>query len=236
MPTRSTRTRMEDQRKELIDPKWPKQRKHPKELQALNLPIDNVENINSTNKKRDLILANKLRIVSWGTERMLQRIQRHNRVTLYRSARPKREQDQTEKSCHCLDWLQKGISYGPARLDNKLPQNVQHIRPKEVYFKEMHFYRLLSMIALMPLNHILRKCTAGYKLGRSLQINHLIYMDDIKLFAKKEKELETLIHAVRIYSQDIGMEFGMEKMCNASNEKWQTASDWRNGTTKSRQD
>ena len=36
-------------------------------------------------------------------------------------------------------------------------------------------------------------------------------MDDIKLFAKNEKELETLIHAVRIYSQDIGMKFGIEK-------------------------
>ena len=36
-------------------------------------------------------------------------------------------------------------------------------------------------------------------------------MDDIKLLAKNEKELETLIHAVRIYSQDIGMEFGIEK-------------------------
>ena len=28
---------------------------------------------------------------------------------------------------------------------------------------------------------------------------------------KNEKELETLIHAVRIFSQDIGMEFGQEK-------------------------
>ena len=36
-------------------------------------------------------------------------------------------------------------------------------------------------------------------------------MDDIKLFAKIKKELETLIHAVRIYSLDIGMEFGIEK-------------------------
>ena len=26
-----------------------------------------------------------------------------------------------------------------------------------------------------------------------------------------KKELETLIHAIRIYSQDIGMEFGIEK-------------------------
>ncbi len=65
---------------------------------------------------------------------------------------------------------------------------------------------------MMPLNHILRKCTAGYKLSRSQEkVNHLIYMDDSKVFAKNEKELETVIHTVRIYSQDIGMEFGIEK-------------------------
>ena len=38
-----------------------------------------------------------------------------------------------------------------------------------------------------------------------------MYMDDIKPFAKNEKELETLIHTIRIYSQGIGMEFGIEK-------------------------
>ena len=38
-----------------------------------------------------------------------------------------------------------------------------------------------------------------------------MYVDDIKLIAKNEKELETLIHIVRIYSQDIGMEFSIEK-------------------------
>ena len=38
-----------------------------------------------------------------------------------------------------------------------------------------------------------------------------MYMDDIKLFAKYENELETLIYTVRIYSQDIGMEFGIEE-------------------------
>ena len=52
---------------------------------------------------------------------------------------------------------------------------------------------LLSIIAMMPLNHILRKCTVGYKLTKSLEkINHLMCMDEIKLFGKKEKELETL--------------------------------------------
>ena len=65
----------------------------------------------------------------------------------------------------------------------------------------------------MPLNYILNHtCTAGYKLSRSKEKeNRLIYIDDIKLFAKNEKELDTLIDTVRIYSRDIGMEFEIEK-------------------------
>ena len=38
-----------------------------------------------------------------------------------------------------------------------------------------------------------------------------MYMDDIKLFAKNEKELETLIQVVWIYSQDIGTESLIKK-------------------------
>ena len=52
----------------------------------------------------------------------------------------------------------------------------------------------------------------GYKFTKlQKRINHLMYIDDIKLFAKNEKELETLIQTIRIYSQDIKMEFGTEK-------------------------
>ena len=50
---------------------------------------------------------------------------------------------------------------------------------------------LLFIIAMMALNHILRKCAAGYTLSRSQEkINPLMHMDDIKLFEKNEKELE----------------------------------------------
>ena len=38
-----------------------------------------------------------------------------------------------------------------------------------------------------------------------------MYMDDIKLFTKNERELENLIKTGRIYSQDIGVEFCIEK-------------------------
>ena len=65
---------------------------------------------------------------------------------------------------------------------------------------------------MMLLNHILRKCAAEYKLsGSQEKINPLMYMDEIKLFAKKEKEQDTLIHSVRICIQDTGMEFDIEK-------------------------
>ena len=36
-------------------------------------------------------------------------------------------------------------------------------------------------------------------------------MDDLKLYFKKEKGLESLVQPVRIFSDDIGMEFGIDK-------------------------
>ena len=36
-------------------------------------------------------------------------------------------------------------------------------------------------------------------------------MDDIKLYGKSEKELEALVELVRVFSRDIGMEFGLDK-------------------------
>ena len=69
---------------------------------------------------------------------------------------------------------------------------------------------------MMPLNHILRKCKAGYKLIKSQEkIKHL--MDDIKLFAKKE--FETLIQTENIESK-YRNGIWHRKICLASNEKW----------------
>ena len=48
-----------------------------------------------------------------------------------------------------------------------------------------------------------------------------MYMDDIKIFVKNEKVRKTLMQAIRIYSQDIGMEFGIEKYQKVGKEKQQ---------------
>ena len=44
-------------------------------------------------------------------------------------------------------------------------------------------------------------------------MNHLIYIyrDDIKIFTKNDKDLEIFIQTERIYSQNIEIEFGIEK-------------------------
>ena len=127
MLTRHTSTWLDDQRKDYINPKGPKQRNCSKQLQTDNLPTNDVENTNNTNKGNYLLIANKLQIVPWRTERMTQRIQRLSRITQHRSTHPKWEQDTTEKSSYGLDWLQKGIWYGSTKLDNTLSQNVQNI-------------------------------------------------------------------------------------------------------------
>ncbi|KAJ0055988.1 hypothetical protein NL108_017219 [Boleophthalmus pectinirostris] len=36
-------------------------------------------------------------------------------------------------------------------------------------------------------------------------------MDDFKLYAKSERDIDLLIHTTRIYSTDIGISFGLEK-------------------------
>ena len=71
---------------------------------------------------------------------------------------------------------------------------------------------LLFVLAMIPLSEVLRKTKLGYDLGIGRgKLNHLLFMDDLKIYAKNEKELESLIHTVRIFSQDINMEFGLSK-------------------------
>ena len=57
---------------------------------------------------------------------------------------------------------------------------------------------------------MLRKAKAGYLLG-DVKINHLLFMDDLKIFAKNKAEIDSLISIVKVISHDIGMEFGVKK-------------------------
>ena len=71
----------------------------------------------------------------------------------------------------------------------------------------------VSPLFVIGLSHILRKVSAGYQLekGQHKKINHLLLMDDLKLYGNSKKEAERHKNTVRIFSKDIAMEFGISK-------------------------
>ena len=79
----------------------------------------------------------------------------------------------------------------------------------------------LLLFAIMSRNYILKKCTGRYKFTDSQEkIYHFMYMQDIKLFQKRKKELGTLIQTIRIYSQHIRMWFGLGKCAMHITKNW----------------
>ena len=71
---------------------------------------------------------------------------------------------------------------------------------------------LIFVTALIPLTILLRKTGYGYHTSKTADaISHLLFMDDLKLYGKNTRETESLLNTVRIFSQDIAMEFGLEK-------------------------
>ena len=77
---------------------------------------------------------------------------------------------------------------------------------------------LLFVIGLIPLSHFLRKVNAGNLLGKGQhkKINHLLFMDDLKLYGNSEKEAGRLANTVRLFSKDIAMKFGIIKCAHVT--------------------
>ena len=72
------------------------------------------------------------------------------------------------------------------------------------------FSPLLFRVVLIRLTLVLRESDIGYKVGRNApKLNHLLFMDDLKIFKKDEKEIDSMIQTIRVCSEDIKMEFGI---------------------------
>ena len=91
-------------------------------------------------------------------------------------------------------------------------QQLGEVNIKRGIFQGDTLSPLLFVVAMIPLTHVLRKMKSGYEFTKNKEkINHLLYMDDLKLYAKNEKELDSLVQTVRVFSNDIGMQFGLDK-------------------------
>lgn len=82
---------------------------------------------------------------------------------------------------------------------------------------------LLFVMIMIPLSQQLNAANKGYNLKNTdRSISHLLFMDDLKLYAggrNAKSQLEELVSVVKGYSDDIRMEFGMSKCAVLSVEK-----------------
>ncbi|XP_066944517.1 uncharacterized protein [Macrobrachium rosenbergii] len=61
-------------------------------------------------------------------------------------------------------------------------------------FQDNSLYPLLFVVAMIPMTKVLQKKDAGYQLKKGgSRTNYLMFMDDIKLYGKSIKEIDTLI-------------------------------------------
>ena len=69
----------------------------------------------------------------------------------------------------------------------------------------------LFIIALIPLTYILRIANPGYEFRTGETTNHLLFMDDLTLYSKSERALDSHNQTVRTFSENTGMPFRIDK-------------------------
>ena len=91
-------------------------------------------------------------------------------------------------------------------------QKLGNVKIRHGIFQGDSLSPLLFVLVMIPLTLVLRQTKASYELKKGgKKINHLLFMDDLKLFAKNEDQIDNLVNTVRIFSEDIKMEFGLPK-------------------------
>ena len=77
------------------------------------------------------------------------------------------------------------------------------------------------IISLIPLSFLLNRHKVGYSLDSKdgPSVSHRLYMDDLKLYASSEQDMQTLVNTTAEFSSDIKMEFELEKCASVKIKK-----------------
>ena len=71
---------------------------------------------------------------------------------------------------------------------------------------------MLFIIPLVRLTLVLRWMKQGYSFPKGkCKLNHLLFMDDLKLYGSNQNETDSLVRTVEIVTKDTGMKFGIDK-------------------------
>ena len=92
----------------------------------------------------------------------------------------------------------------------------REINIKRGIFQGDSFSPELYCMTNNPLSVELNRTKLGYRVGKcntsnNNLINHIFYMDDLKLYARNNRQLECLVNTVDLFSRDIQMKFGLSK-------------------------
>ena len=94
------------------------------------------------------------------------------------------------------DNIQKCINTSMEKWETELTAGnvcLGNVEIKRGIFQGDSLSPLLFILTLIPLSMILRSDKAGYDLGKGKGVvNHLLFMDDLKLYGKNENQLNTL--------------------------------------------
>ena len=61
------------------------------------------------------------------------------------------------------------------------------------------------------MTHILRTANPEYELGTGEMINNVLFMDNLKMYSKRQSVVDCFIQTVRIFREDNGMKFWIDK-------------------------
>ena len=91
-------------------------------------------------------------------------------------------------------------------------EDLGEVNVKRGIFQGDSLSPLIFVLTMVPLSLTLKKVNACYKWGKKeYKLNHLLFMDDLKLYPKSEEQTNMLVRTVYVFSTDNGMEFGIKK-------------------------
>ena len=147
--------------------------------------------------------------------------------------------EKVNKLVNGLDRLQESIRHGATFMDPEMPGDGWRIQEHHYHNQQYHgeledsidiwrnrswasgyqmrnFPRRLLIAIAVYIDHVAidpsDEMRAGYRFAKDMKpVNHLLFMDDLKLYGASKDQLDSLVQVVRISSKDIRMSFRLDK-------------------------
>ena len=115
------------------------------------------------------------------------------------------------KPCTCTDSILEIVKGSMANWQTSYRESLAKVNIRRGAFQGDSLSSLLFVICMILLTHVLCKAKARYTLGGGEKINHVLFMDNLKLHRKSENKIKGLVSTVEVFGQDTEMELIIKK-------------------------